>query len=319
MAWDSVGPSFSRQDKSILFVFGAARSGTTILNNLLYRHFGYGMGPEGTFVAQWARRLPRYGDLADDRNLDRLIADVSECEMLHICRHKYQHNPRFDVSPKLIREHLLERSYAGVVYSVFECMAELQNCPRVGNKNPGFWQHYDLLHKLFPTQAKYLCIVRDGRDVSLSIVKTRWGVSSSYIAAKVWAQSLMALEEMQRQFDPGRLHVISYENLLRKPHKTLEGVRDFLGVPPEEANIDAAVTELTEGSRSANFDKWKQEMSPRDLSIFEGIAGPWLEKFGYELSGNPAGVGLLDRWFYEAKEFSRLVSVNLRYAFAEKR
>lgn len=35
MARNQVGPSFSCEDKAFLCVFGADRSGTTILNNLL--------------------------------------------------------------------------------------------------------------------------------------------------------------------------------------------------------------------------------------------------------------------------------------------
>lgn len=311
MMWDKVGPSFSCEDKPIVFVFGAARSGTTILNNLLYRHFGYGMGPEGTFISEWARQLPRYGDLNQDTNLRRLAADLSECRMLHIARHKYQHNPRFDVTPELIIERLRERSYAGIVYSIFECMAELQGCPRVGNKNPDYGRQFPLLHRLFPTQAKYLCIVRDGRDVALSILKMRWGLSSSYIAAKVWSESLRSLTAMQQQLGSGRLHVLSYEDLLRTPQTTLEIVRDFLGLSRREAKIEEAAAELSTGRKSANFNKWKREMSVHDLRMFEGRAGRWLEKYGYELSGNPTGIGWQSHVFYEAKEFVRLIRLNI--------
>ena len=314
--WDHAGPGFSQHDRPILFVFGAARSGTTILNNLLYRHFGYGMGPEGTFVAEWAGRLPRYGDLEDEANLLRLITEIADCRMLHIVRHKYRRNP-FDVTPALIRERLRERSYAGVVYAIFECMAELQGCPRVGNKNPDYGHQFPLLHRLFPTQAKYLCIVRDGRDVALSILKTRWGLSSSYIAAKVWADSLNALAAMQREVAPERLHVVSYEKLLRRPEETLEGVRAFLGVPREEAGIAAAVAELTEGRRSANYDKWKQQMSMRDLRLFEGVAGSALLQHGYELSGYPAYVRWSDRLRYESQELARLVRVNFKQGLSK--
>ncbi|HEY9549955.1 MAG TPA: sulfotransferase [Kiloniellaceae bacterium] len=288
-AWEQVGPAFRGEDRPILFVFGAARSGTTILNNLLYRHFSYGMGPEGTFVAEWAKRLPRYGDLGEEANLRRLVTEIAECRMLHIVRRKYRRNP-FDVTPALILARLRERSYAGVVYAIFECMAELQGCTRLGNKNPDYGLQFPLLHRLFPSQARYLCIVRDGRDVALSILKIRWGLSSSYIAAKVWSDAMMALAAMQRQLGPDRLHVLSYENLLRRPQETLEGLRDFLGVPPEEAQIAAAVAELTQGRRAANFDKWKQQMSRQDLRLFEGVAGAMLERHGYALSGYPAEI-----------------------------
>lgn len=299
-------------DRPILFVFGAARSGTTILNNLLYRHFSYGMGPEGTFIGQWARRLPAYGDLRDDAGLRRLVEDVSRCRMLEIARHKYRRNP-FDVSPQLILSRLRERSFAGVVYAVFECMAELQGCTRVGNKNPDYGRQFPLLNQLFPTQARYLAIVRDGRDVALSIVKTRWGLSSSYAAAKAWRSALSDLRQMQGRLAADRLHVIRYEDLLRQPWETLEGVRRFLAIAPQDANVEAAAVEIAEGRKAANFDKWRRQMSAGDLRIFEGLAGDWLQAFGYELSGKSGGISWRDHLRYQAREYVRLVQVNVKH------
>ena len=70
------------------------------------------MGPEGTFVAEWARRLPRYGDLADEANLQRLVTEIADCRMLHIVRHKYRRNP-FDVTPaRLVTGLITERGVA---------------------------------------------------------------------------------------------------------------------------------------------------------------------------------------------------------------
>jgi hypothetical protein len=297
-------------------VFGAARSGTTILNNLLYRHFSYGMGPEGTFIGEWARRLRVYGDLQDDANLRQLVQDVSRCRMLEIARHKYRRNP-FDVRPELILGRLRERSFAGVVYAVFECMAELQGCTRVGNKNPGYGRQFPLLHQLFPTQAKYLAIVRDGRDVALSIVKTRWGLSSCYTAAKAWRQALADLRHMQGQLGADRLHVIKYEDLLRQPRETLEGVRSFLAIAPQDADVKAAAAEISEGKKATNFDKWRRQMSARDLRIFEGMAGDWLQAFGYELSGNARGITWADHLRYQSKEYLRLVRVNVKHRLSK--
>jgi hypothetical protein len=151
--------------------------------------------------------------------------------------------------------------------------------------------------------------------VALSILKVRWGPSSSYIAAKVWSKSLMALAAMQQQLGPDRVHVLRYEDLLRSPHTVLEGVRKFLSIPAAEARIDTAAAEILEGRRATNFDKWKREMSARDLSLFEGLAGHWLEKYKYELSGRPTKITWADRLYYEAKELTRLIAVNLRYRF----
>lgn len=308
--------AFSGADRPILFVFGAARSGTTILNNLLYRHFSYGMGPEGTFVGQWARRLPGYGDLREDANLRRLVHDVSRCRMLEIARHKYRRNP-FDVTPELIFGRLRERSFAGVVYAVFECMAELQGCARVGNKNPDYGRQFPLLNQLFPTHAKYLAIVRDGRDVALSIVRTRWALSSCYTAAKAWRRAIDDLRDMQGQLGPDRLHVIRYEDLLRQPAETLEGVRNFLAIPSADADVEAAAIEISEGKRAANFDKWRRQMSVRDLRVFEGLAGDRLQSFGYELSGYAGGVTWRDHLRYQSKEYLRLVRINVKHRLSK--
>ena len=98
-----VGPSFGARDKRILFVFGAARSGTTLLNQLLYHHFGYGTGAEGTFIAEFAKKLSNYGSLENEKNLNRLIQEISRCEMLNIARYKYKQSA-FDVTPQSCNE-----------------------------------------------------------------------------------------------------------------------------------------------------------------------------------------------------------------------
>ena len=50
----------------ILFVLGAPRSGTTLVNRLLLEYFDFGMGPEGHWIVPYAERLSDYGDLSDE-------------------------------------------------------------------------------------------------------------------------------------------------------------------------------------------------------------------------------------------------------------
>ena len=51
----------------ILFISGAPRSGTSYLGKLASKAFGYGMGPEGQFVSEFAEKISRYGSLSDPR------------------------------------------------------------------------------------------------------------------------------------------------------------------------------------------------------------------------------------------------------------
>ena len=90
--------SLKDSNKSILFIIGAARSGTTYLESIIDDWFGYGMGPEGTFVEDFARRLHKYGNLLEMRNLRRLVHDLSHCEMLEIVRNRWSEDTRFDTT-----------------------------------------------------------------------------------------------------------------------------------------------------------------------------------------------------------------------------
>src|SRR3546814_15839092 len=92
------------------------------------------MGPEGTFIEPFHRRLGRYGDLSRAENLRRLVEDVSRCQMLEIMRKKYRDSSKLDVTPAEILARVPEPSYAGVVYGVFRTLADPQGKHRVGNK-----------------------------------------------------------------------------------------------------------------------------------------------------------------------------------------
>ncbi len=298
-------------DKEILFVLGSARSGTTYLNNFLARWFDYGMGPEGTFVALFHRRLRRYGDLSRRPNLARLVEDISRCQMLEIMRKKYRESKRLDVTPEQIHARLLEPSYAGVVYAVFQCLADLQGKSRVGNKNPGYWTHFALLEELFPEQARYIAILRDGRDVFLSLQGTPWGRHSAYAAAKRWCQALAAIELFQERCGSGRLLLLRYEDLLHSPAESIGRIEDFLGVSLAPETRAAALAEAQSNPKKNNFHKWTDRLSGNDRRIFEALAGDMLAKHGYQTLPDRPRISLLEKRYFDMVELKRLFQVNL--------
>jgi len=303
-------PGPALQDARILFVFGSARGGTTFLNNLLDRYFDYGMGPEGTFVDKFALKMARYGDLDNDANLQRLIQDIAHCEMLEIARHRYK-KTALDVTPAIIRDNLRERSYPGVVYAVFESVAKIQGRSRVGNKNPGFWRYHELLQHMFPTQAKYLAIIRDGRDIALSNQKMQWAASSIYACAKIWESMLRAIDQLRIDVRSDRLLVIRYEDILAKPEPVIEQLRQFAApqMPPQQ--VDNAVRFVLEEGLRDNHGKWRTGMNDAELRSYEAIAGQWLERYGYERAVPNAQVYPLERAWYESREFARLIWLNV--------
>lgn len=298
-------------DKNILFVLGSARSGTTYLNNFLERWFDYGMGPEGTFVARFHKRLGRYGDLSDKKNLARLVDDISTCQMLEIMRKKYRESKRLDVTQEDIHARLLEPSYAGVVYAVFQCLADLAGKSRVGNKNPGYWSQLTLLDELFPEQAKYIAIFRDGRDVFLSLQGTRWGGHSAYVAAKLWRDMTIAIEDFQFRHGSQRLLLLSYEDLLRSPAEAIARIEDYLAVSLAPDVRAIALAEAHSNPMRNNSHKWPSRMSENDRRIYEAVAGDALTKYGYETLSYRPQISILEKRYYDMVELKRLLKVNL--------
>lgn len=176
-------------ERDILFIYGAPRSGTTYVNTLVRDYFSYGLCAEGQWVFPIGRREASYGDLSVDGNFQRMIDDVREDVMFHHFRTVYakRYGRPVDVTSEAIWTNLPERSFAGLVYSVFYCVAEQLGTKHVGNKFPGYWEDLPLLKEWFPN-AKFLHVVRDGRDVALSLKRRIWGQKTAYAAAQMWSE-----------------------------------------------------------------------------------------------------------------------------------
>ena len=59
--------------------------------------------------------------------------------------------------------------YAKFVSSIFDLYGQRQGKRLVGDKTPGYVRHIPLLHALWP-KARFVHLIRDGRDVCLSML-----------------------------------------------------------------------------------------------------------------------------------------------------
>jgi hypothetical protein len=282
-----------------------ARSGTTFLANLLNDHFDYGMGPEASFIPEFARRLRRFGNLDRDRNLHGLIHRVCKTEMLEIARRDYAPDERFDVTPELVSSKLSGRTYSHVVRAVLESVAELQKKTRAGCKYPMFWRYPNLIENLFGQDALYLWIVRDGRDAALSLMEQPWGQKSAYACALHWKQSMESLCRFRTSVPESRLHVIRYEDLVSNPESTLARVNTFVEGTLTDEQISAIGEQICSSSLSRNYDKWKRAMSRDEIRRFEAVGAPWLRDMGYQLTYSDPTASWFERARYSAEEFAR--------------
>ena len=306
----------SQPTDDMLFILGAPRSGTTYLAKLVSQAFGYAMGPEGQFVVKFARRINRYGPLSNTANLRHLVTDISADMMFVTLREQYG----VDITVSDILERTAESTYAGIVEAVFRAIADRRNLPRIGTKYPDFALHLPYLESLFKSRGKYLCVVRDGRDVFLSLQGVPWGHMSAYAAAKRWVCIDQRVREFSETRAGERLLCITYEELLSDLDGTLGKLELFLKISISP-NIRAHMLEGADKrlSYKENCRKWKAAMTQNDQYVYEAIAGDTLRRHGYETMFDEPSISAWQVLKFRLGELARLIRINIYHARHRRR
>ena len=298
--------------EDILFVFGSARGGTTFIGVFLQDWFQYSMGPEGSFVVTFHKKLPKYGELSDDNNFNRLLRDLSACDMLKIMRSKWPKPHRIDIDAGMLRQHSPENNYASAVYAVFDSIRHASGKQRLGIKYPDFWRHLDTLEEIFKERARYLWILRDGRDVALSNYHVSWGLRNAYACAQQWKNMTETVERFKQFIDPRRFVFLRYEDILSSPKTTIEVLTEQLDIKTDKNILRKATEKLLASPMRNNYDKWKKEMPASELRIYEAIAGDVLRKYGYQVINKNATVSKMESVHYTSAEFLRKVKLSIK-------
>lgn len=277
---------------SPLFVLGCPRSGTTLLAQLLERT-RWGEPAETHFITKYARRLHRWPDLRDRRQFDDLVK--------RILTERPVQQWRVEVDLGELYARLERFDYAEIVDQICMLRSAKLGFASWGDKTPHFILDVDFLARLF-ADARFLYIVRDGRDVALSLMQKPWGPGTLYHCARYWKRCNAESPAIDRLRANGQLHELRYEDLLEEPMAHTRAVYDFLEEPWDET----AMMPLLAPVRRGNRDKWRSALSPAQIRLFEQIAGDTLRHFGYEATARESTPAWPNRLWWEAKDRSKL-------------
>jgi hypothetical protein len=267
-----------------VFILGAPRSGTTFLASLL-KSTRYGAPFETHFIPKYYERLVHYGDINKFDNFKKILSDI--------LRERAVMQWRLDLDPKEFFESFQGNvSYPKLVDRLCALKPDNGNTGFWGEKTPWYLDCFDLIHTLFP-DAKYIHIVRDGRDVALSLLDKEWGPNNIYACAEYWQRLNRyqpTFEELRRK---NQLISLKYEDLLQTPEKHVRNLYDFL----DEAYEPGKVEQLINTTKKDNCFKWKTRLTSRQSRLFDSVAGEALARLGYEVAENvkppPAIIRLL--------------------------
>lgn len=279
-----------------LFIVGCARSGTTLLRMMLNAHPELAIPEESQFIYKLARR----------RALGRGPADVETdagWEALIRWLEKDPYIGRWRFASEALRERLAqlpERSYAAAFRAVFVEFMEQQGKSRWGDKTPQHVQYLLILDRLFP-KAKFIHVVRDGRDVALSLMTRPWGPPVMAMAGYYWKWLVLSGQVGGRLLGPDRYREVHYEELVLNPEDTLQDLCEWAGLEYtpsllEYHETDAAqefakrgkvARRLTEPPDPSRVQRWKHDLSDRHRRSLHRQAGDLLAQLGYSVDHLP--------------------------------
>lgn len=287
----SVDSAKSSAPRGPLFIVGAPRSGTTLLQYMLRSHPRLSIPTgESHFFVRLYRNAEKYGDLSRLENI-RMVLAAMYAQSRHFLDTDL-HGMRFDID-RLAQEFHDQgrRTVRDLVAGVFEKNAVGEGKERWGDKTPYYVLHIPKLLEWFP-DAQFVHLVRDGRDVALSLFARRhdFSVYNSYYAGKYWQQYVEAGRQHGAKLKESQYLEIHYEDILKEPESYLRRICEFLGeeftssiVDFERAPASENTPLLMQGVQSDNAGKWRRALSPTQIRLFEAAAGTTLERFGYQV------------------------------------
>jgi hypothetical protein len=270
---------------SFPFIVGSNRSGTTLLRSMFDSHPAMAIPPETYFVLRMARARRRY-EASREFDTPRFISDLSRAGgfqrmglRIDRVRNLLESKPGLDL-PEAMR--VLFREYA----------AE-HGKARYGDKTPSYVSHIPFLAEVFP-EACFIHIIRDGRDVSLSLLDN--SADRLDEAAHFWRACVTAGRDAGRALGPGRYTEVRYEDLVLNPRERLTELCTFLGLDFDDRMLDYrdSAQKWMAATRDPNIHQsllkpptrqvrdWRTAMSRDEIFLFEALNGDLLDELGYE-------------------------------------
>ncbi len=280
------------------FIVGLPRSGTSLLTQMLHSHPDLALPPETHFFPKIVELCQ---DAADPARVfvEKVVASPSW--------------PKFQIDADLFADRVgrLDPFDLGeALRTLYLLYAARHGKKRGGDKTPPNAYYMVLIQEVVP-EAHFLHIIRDGRDVALSVKDLSFGPNTIEDAAAWWSMLLWRargqVESLRNYFE------VRYEDLVLDTETTLRDICVFLdlawdpamlryyekfeerlsegriGKSPEDELKDRTKNRkhfnelIGQPPRADRVGVWRREMALEDQRRFEEIAGEVLVDLDYEV------------------------------------
>jgi hypothetical protein len=287
------------------FVVGVNRSGTTLLRMMLDAHPQLTMPPETHFV-------PELIDVVESGGAtpEALLATIT----------KQREWGDFGLTEQQLLDAFarLDPLTAGdALRSFYGLYAERVGKPRWGEKTPIYVKSVRKIHGALP-EARFVHVIRDGRDVALSIRDRAVKEHPIDTIAERWVRRIGQARRQSKKLPAGIYTEVRYEQLILETEPTLRRICEFYELPWDDAVLDyhrhsserleemkrelpadgrrttlsverrmATHARTTQAPDPSRVSRWREGMDREDRRLFESIAGELLEELGYTTGDGP--------------------------------
>jgi hypothetical protein len=185
-------------------------------------------------------------------------------------------------------------AYRFVVESPFRAYAAKEQKERFGDKTPAYVNCLDEVFAVWP-DARVVVLVRDARDVALSITGLPFGPNNPYSAARWWSRGIRAGLDAQSD-RPEQVLTVRYEELVADPPGVVQQVCEHVGLgyksemlaiekSPQEKIVAGQAewfADVATPISASGSGRFLTEMPEDERRIIETVSGDELRALGYE-------------------------------------
>ena len=296
------------------FIVGCDRSGTTLLRLILDRSEEVAIPTESMILVDFAPQAD--GEFEDDAEFDRLARAV--------WRHPKVRAWTLPGRPPKRQGRTGAAAYRAALEAPYLAYAAKHGKPRWADKTPYYVTEIDQVKRVFP-EARIVNLLRDGRDVAMSLMRVPFGPGNYWAAAHQWRGAVDAGDAAAARYADAVI-TVRYEDLVADPAAEVQRVCDFCGLrfDPGMLEVERSVEgrlapgqegwfrRLRAGIDAGSVGKWRTGMSEAQQAVFASVAGDALRRHGYDIpaAGVPPRVPdaayLAHNWTVKLWQFGRL-------------
>ena len=275
---------------SPFFIIGSGRSGNTLLRAVLCNHSKISIPPESYVLPNMVRKFKSYNYLPWKELIKIIIGELES--------HNQFYTWEIDISPvyqRLLKIDNKDRTLQTIVNEIYTYYSE-EKFPGFeiwGDKTPLNTLNLGWINKLYPN-AKYIHIIRDGRDVVSSYLKMgRYDTVEE--ACQRWNNSINLAKKFGSNKGERQYYEIRYENFVTNPKDEINKVCNFLNIEYEKGMTDHRNSidvlgdvkklkhhnNLKRPINDDSIEKWKKNLNKKEKCLTNKYLEENLQKLGY--------------------------------------